>query len=167
MPRRHTTRALAFLLLCALTQAHLPALARQTQTRPRRVNPENTERTRQPADEVPTSSRQTTPPPARPVPDVPEREAETPFQEPEPPTPAAGTTSLAGEDRSPADEATRAPEAGARWPSPAVESLTGREPTVRVGLATDARTAVITAAGRLISVEAEGERPTLIESARL
>jgi stage II sporulation protein D len=104
MPRSHTDRLFALLLLCALTHAQSAALARQTQTRPRRVNPE----------------------------------AQSPAQSPQP------------------DVA-----------SPSVASLDGWEPLVRIGLATGLRSADISSAGRLISIAAEGARPTLVEAARI
>jgi stage II sporulation protein D len=124
MTRCRANRLIAFLLLCALTPATDPALARQSQTRPRRVNPEPTEN------------------PTRPAPD---------------PAPAEPAATL------PADE----DDAGWRAAAASIETYSGHEPLVRVGLTTGARSAVISAAGRLISVEANGSRTALIEAARL
>jgi len=180
MPRSNTDRLLALALLCALTHAQAPALARQSHTRPRRVNPE--------ASSPATGKRQsdkTTPP------DAPSPSAEA--ARPDPVAPRRGTGAdrpdsaadrregHADRDAGAADR--EAPEVGppapeARWPvgegalgpqaaAPPIESLKGGEPLVRVGLATDARSVVVSTAGRLLSVEAEGALPTLVEAARV
>jgi stage II sporulation protein D len=104
----------------------------------------------------PAQARQTQTRPRRVSP-----EAQRPTEAPVPSPDAASPSTRRSR---PAPEATTS--APAMMPEPRALSLDW-EPLVRVGLATGVRSAVVSAAGRLFSIETEGARPALVEAARV